>query len=128
MQSIVVNSCTSIRLSNFKATTTSTSASATATATAKTAIAANNKHERNVIDNRNNIARVILKSLLNDYGGGGGQTLKFCNNTSTTTTTTNSTTTMTTNNSNQLNYWVIFLFIKIRLNFWLFLEINSKSV
>lgn len=31
------------------------------------------------MDGRNNLARVILKSLLSDYGGGGGQTLKFCN-------------------------------------------------
>ncbi len=77
MQSIVVNSCTSIRLSNFKTTTASSSVASTATATTTTT-SSTNRHRKSV-DGRSNLARVILKSLLSDYGGGGGQTLKFCN-------------------------------------------------
>ena len=100
MQSYVVNSCTSLRLSKFKAKSTSspmsTSATATATSTSNTnSCSSSNTNSQN---HNRNLASVILNSLLNDYSGG-SMTLKFCNNNN--------------NNSVQAIYWVILILILI---------------
>jgi hypothetical protein len=91
MQSYVVNSCTSLRLSNFKAKTTSSPMSTSATATATST-----SHNINSKNHNHNLASVILNSLLNDYSGG-SMTLKFCNNSD--------------NNLDQAVYWVNLRFL-----------------
>ena len=101
MQSYVVNSCTSLRLSKFKAKSTSspmsTSATATATSTSNTnSSCSSNSSNTNSQNHNRNLASVILNSLLNDYSGG-SMTLKFCNNNN------------NNNNSDQAIYWVILI-------------------